>query len=152
MQPCLSAVNVLIAIVSEIYVEVAETAEVEVRKLRARRIIDEEAAMWDSERRNPGYFPEFLEVLGRVTEPPEDVWAGVSGQISSVKGDVVGVKSDVGLKFSAMDEKVETKFSAMDEKVDKLAADMTEQMAAQTEQMAELKGMLQLLLENHHSV
>jgi hypothetical protein len=57
-----NAVNVLIAIVSDINTDVAETAEVEVRKLRAQRIVDEDALMSHSQR-DRNKFPEYLEVL-----------------------------------------------------------------------------------------
>ncbi len=69
------AVNVLIAIVSDINTDVTDKAEVEVRKLRAQRIIDEDALMSQSERRDRGCFPEYLEVLQARApdEPPSEI-------------------------------------------------------------------------------
>ena len=68
-----NAVNVLIAIVSDINTDVAETAEVEVRKLRAQRIVDEDALMSHSQR-DRNKFPEYLEVLQAQSpeEPPSE--------------------------------------------------------------------------------
>ena len=49
--------NVLIAIVSDVYNDVKETAEVEVRKLRAKMIIETQSVMSSSEKNDVDEFP-----------------------------------------------------------------------------------------------
>ena len=85
------------------------------------------------------FFPEFLEVL-QATDEPEEIWSGVSGQISKlgVKVDekvdnVDGKVNNLDDKIDSVDDKVEKlgiqmneNVKSMDGKVDKLAAEMSE--------------------------
>ena len=74
--------NVLIAIVSDRYNEVMETAEVEVRKLRALMIVEEQALMSSAEKRDEQYFPPYLEVLQSNVQPSS------SSELSELRGEV----------------------------------------------------------------
>ena len=81
--------NVLIAIVSDRYNEVMETAEVEVRKLRALMIVEEQALMSSAEKRDEQYFPPYLEVLQSNVQPSS------SSELSELRGEVWKVESKV---------------------------------------------------------
>ena len=95
----------LIAIVSDINTEVTETAVIEVRKLRAQRIIDEEALMSATAKANREYFPEFMEVLQ----------AKASGRTGNVEE-----------RVEELAVQMNSKMGSVDEKVDKLTAEMLE--------------------------
>jgi hypothetical protein len=101
--------NLLIAIMSDSYEKVKETEVIEARKLRAETIIVEEKLMSAADRKNPEYFPRFLQVL-RTTEGKDDVWAGLGGRIAkeierveknmkqnhdAIKSDFVLIKADL---------------------------------------------------------
>ena len=83
--------NVLIAIVSDRYNEVMETAEVEVRKLRALMIVEEQALMSSAEKRDEQYFPPYLEVL----QSNPQVQPSSSSELSELRGEVRKVESKV---------------------------------------------------------
>ena len=118
----LLAVNVLIAIVSDVYACVAETAAVEVRKLRAQRIIDEEAAMSGSDRSNPAYFPEFLEVLQEEPKVEPRPLEELSSRVCLL-------------------------IQQSDGKVDELAKEVADLKAMQIEHMAQIKALLEKSLQ-----
>jgi hypothetical protein len=97
---------VLIAIVSDINTDVTEKAEVEVRKLRAQRIIDEDALMSESERSDQKCFPEYLEVMqARQTSilysNLSNEGALLANKIDSVAADVAALK---GLMTQLLDQ------------------------------------------------
>jgi len=103
--------NVLIAIVSDRYNEVMETAEVEVRKLRALMIVQLQAMMSESDKRNPEHFPPYLEVLqaGSAEAPSE------MGELRE--------------RMDKMDEKVDRVTALLEAQRDAAAADTADIMA-----------------------
>ena len=120
--------NVLIAIVSDVYNDVKETAVVEVRKLRAKMIIETQSVMSSSEKNDVDEFPPYLEVL-RAKEEPEVVWSGVSGQISRLESVVNQRDKRMAAKVAAVEEsvaKVDGKVDALDEKMAELKAMLTD--------------------------
>ena len=109
--------NVLIALVSDIYGEVMETAQVEVRKLRARTIMDAQALMSKAAKRNAAHFPHYLEVLRPpVATPPSEV--------SELRAEVQNVQSNLQGKV----ESVESKVQGVEGKVDAMAGDLAKIM------------------------
>lgn len=109
--------NVLIAIVSDLYADAKETADVEEYLRRAEAIIDEEKLMvaaGDTELHSKACFPEFLEVL-RVER---EISGGQQAMVSQVQERVTQLSAKV-------DENIEeqTKHNA---KVVKMADDMAE--------------------------
>ena len=120
--------NVLIAIVSDIFSEVMETAEVEVRKLRATTIIDAQALMGKAARRNEAHFPHYLEVLQpHVATPPSEV-SELRAEIATVESNlqvkVEGVESNLQSKVESVEGKVE----GVEGKVDAMADDVAKIM------------------------
>jgi hypothetical protein len=93
--------NLLIAIMADSYEKVKEGEILEARKLRVETIIDEEAMMRKADKRNPDYFPDYLQLL-QSTEAQESVWSSLSGKINS--------------EFTAVDQTIRTmERSIMDE-------------------------------------
>jgi|EP01046_Picozoa_sp_COSAG06_P071260 hypothetical protein len=93
--------NLLIAIMADSYEKVKEGETLEARKLRVETIIDEDAMMRKADKRNPDYFPDYLQLL-QSTEAQESVWSGLSGKINS--------------EFTAVDQTIRTmERSIMDE-------------------------------------
>jgi hypothetical protein len=93
--------NLLIAIMADSYEKVKEGETLEARKLRVETIIDEGAMMRKADKRNPDYFPDYLQLL-QSTEAQESVWSGLSGKINS--------------EFTAVDQTIRTmERSIMDE-------------------------------------
>ena len=90
----------LIAIVSDINTDVTETAEVEVRKLRTQRIIDEDALMSKHERTDPGCFPEFLEIL--QARPPDNPPSKVEKRIDAVETKLGQVEANMNAKVDEL--------------------------------------------------
>jgi len=127
--------NLLIAIMSDSYEKVKDSEVVEARKLTAQTIIEEETMMSVEDRQKTEFFPEFLEVL-QATDEPEEIWSGVSGQISKLGVKVDEKVDNVDEKIDSVDGKVEKlatqmiesneKAESMEGKVDKLAAEISE--------------------------
>jgi outer membrane murein-binding lipoprotein Lpp len=128
--------NLLIAIISDVFERVTESWVFEGRKMRIETIIEEELLMNDSQ--NAEFFPAYLQVL-RPVEEAADEWAGVSGQISTVREEVSIVKREV--------TRVEHKVDAVEQKVDAMAAEMTAKVDAMTANqeliMEQLRSMAQ---------
>jgi hypothetical protein len=118
--------NVQIAIVSERFNEVMETADVEVRRLRAELMINDEARMSDAERSNKAWFPDYLEVLQVEGCDPQ---TGCSQSENAAAGEA---QAAANAKIDAISDKQD----ALSEKQDALAAEV-----------AELKTMMALLVE-----
>ena len=89
------------------YEKVKESEVVEARKLRALTIIDHEAQMSDTDRANPEYFPQYLQVL-KATENKEEVWAGLSGKMVSeiMKVEEQVSETERGLKQEVRDQQL----------------------------------------------
>ena len=82
---------------------------VEARKLTAQTIIEEKTMMSAKDRQKMEYFPEFLEVLQAMDEP-EEIWSGVSGQISKLDKKVEQLTTEAKLncdRMNSADEKEE---------------------------------------------
>ena len=126
--------NVLIAIVSERFNVVMETAEVEVRKLRAELMINDEARMSDAERSNAEWFPEYLEVLQVDSADPQTGFRQHEDTLSSRLENVAAEEARLA---------TEAKVDATSEKQDLLAADVG-QVAAD---VAQLKALMTQLVE-----
>jgi capsule polysaccharide export protein KpsE/RkpR len=97
--------------VSELYIEVKDTEDVEVDRRRAEAIVSAEARMSSAEQENDAYFPEFLEAL-RVEVEDESVQLV---KVSQVQDDVA--------KLSA---KVDRQSEKMEDLAGKVASDMAE--------------------------
>ena len=102
--------NVLIAIVSDRYNVVMETAEVEVRRLRATTIMDAQALMSKAAKRNAAHFPHYLEVL-------QPTVATAPSHLSELRAEL---RAEVGC--------VESKVESVESKVDAVAGDMAKIM------------------------
>ena len=91
--------NLLIAIMSDTYERVMERNEVESRMARIQDIIDEEALMSKSERRDPQLFPAFLQVLHSQDGATTDRWSGLGGKITTevgmLKGEILKTQEEV---------------------------------------------------------
>ena len=97
--------NVLIAIVSDVYNDVKETAEVEVRKLRAKMIIETQSVMSSSEKNDESEFPPYLEVLqaessGFETAAPSEL----SEFRAEMNSEVVEIRNQMDAMASEMRE------------------------------------------------
>ena len=90
--------NLLIAIMSDVFERVTESWVFEGRKMRIETIIEEELLMNDSQ--NAEFFPAYLQVL-RPVEEAADEWAGVSGQISTVREEVSATTREVTTRTAA---------------------------------------------------
>jgi hypothetical protein len=90
--------NVLIAIVSTLFDNVMETADVEVDQQRADAIIDEEALMSDADRSNAEYFPHYIEILQR--ESGEQNAEHVTSR--QVQEDVAEMKAEMKLEVAEL--------------------------------------------------
>eukprot|EP01049_Picozoa_sp_SAG25_P002616 SAG25_NODE_138_length_14172_cov_11.875364_14_plen_226_part_00 len=121
--------NLLIALMSDTFERVMESWVFEGRKMRIETIIEQELLMNDSE--NAAYFPAYLQVM-RPVEEASDEWAGVSGQISTVRDEVSVVTREVA--------RVEQKVEAVEQKVDAMAVEMA---ANQELIMEQLRSMAQ---------
>jgi predicted permease len=84
--------NLLIAIMTDTYERVKESCQFEGRKMRIETIIEQELLINDSQ--NAKFFPEYLQVLQPV-QKATDEWAGVSGQISTVRDEVTVVTQEL---------------------------------------------------------
>jgi hypothetical protein len=115
--------NVLIAIVSTLFDNVMETADVEVDQQRADAIIDEEALMSDADLSNEEYFPHFIEILQRESGE-QNVEPVTSRQVQE---DVAEMRAEMKLEVAELRAKLELQ---------------NEQMAAQNEKMLEMMATL----------
>jgi hypothetical protein len=104
--------NVLIAIVSDVYAEVMDTADVDLDTQRAMAIINEERLMSDADKRNLDYFPQFIEVLQK--ESGNDRVEHVTAR--QVQEDVV----QLAKQMSETDEKMATKVATLEAQNEKL--------------------------------
>ena len=124
--------NVLIALVSELYMQVMETAEVEVRKLRARTIMDAQALMSKAAKRNEAHFPQFLEVLQpHVAPPPSEVGklrAEMESKVESVRVSVESKVESVEINLQSKVQSVESKVDSAVSKMDAVAGDVAKIM------------------------
>jgi hypothetical protein len=96
--------NVLIAIVSELYIEVKISEDVEVYRRRAEAIVSAEARMSNTDKQDSAYFPEFLEVL-RVEADGESVR---HVKISQVQEDVAQLSAKVDQQSAEQSKKIES--------------------------------------------
>ena len=120
--------NLLIALMSDTFERVTESWVFEGRKMRIETIIEEELLMNDSQ--NAEFFPDYLQVL-RPVEEAADEWAGVSGQISTVREEVSIVKREV----ARVEQKVDAMATVMKDKVGALEAKMKASQVEMSEQL-----------------
>jgi capsule polysaccharide export protein KpsE/RkpR len=100
--------------VSELYIEVKDTEDVEVDRRRAEAIVSAEARMSSTEQENDAYFPEFPEFLEALRVEVEDESVQLV-KVSQVQDDVA--------KLSA---KVDRQSEKMEDLAGKVASDMAE--------------------------
>ena len=91
--------NVLIAIVSDRYNDVMQTAEVKVRKLRAEAIIETHALIGAQNKGDEDKYPEYVETLqpDTVVAPCKvsELRAAMQTEVGEVKEQVDAVRRDV---------------------------------------------------------
>jgi hypothetical protein len=129
--------NLLIAIMSDVFERVIESWQFEGRKMQIETIIEQELLLNDSQ--NAEYFPEYLQVL-RPVEEVSDEWAGVSGQISTSRDEVKQEVARVQHKVDAVEQKVD----AVEQKVDAMAAEMTASQKLIVEQLQNMAQQMQV--------
>jgi hypothetical protein len=94
--------NMLIAVMADAYSTVLAHARRVERKLRAKTIMDEEALMSKSERRNPQHFPDYILVLRPVEERVMHV--PVEDKLNVVCEDVREMKEQLTAQAARMEE------------------------------------------------
>ena len=117
---------------------VMETADVEVRKLRAELMVNDEARMSAAEWGNTAWFPQYIEVLQVESSDPQTGLAQ-SEDASAREEDKAAAEVTAKAKVDAISEKqgaMAEKQDALDDKVEKVVTDV-----------AELKALLEQLVE-----
>ena len=117
--------NVLIAIVSTLFDNVMETADVEVDQQRADAIIDEEALMSDADLSNAVYFPHFVEILQK--ESGDQNAEHVTSR--QVQEDVAEMKAEMKLEVAELRAELRAEMKLQNEEIKLQNEKMFEMMA-----------------------
>eukprot|EP01045_Picozoa_sp_COSAG04_P018670 COSAG04_NODE_1744_length_5718_cov_22.631073_5_plen_142_part_00 len=135
-----------------------ETADVEVRKLRAELMVNDEARMSAAEWGNTAWFPEYIEVLQVESSDPQtglaqsedtsarEERATEEGSKSAAEARAEEATAEAKAKVDAISEKQDAmaeKHGAMAEKQDALVAEVGKVVT----DVAELKALLGQLVE-----
>ena len=133
--------NLLIAIMGDIFAQIQESARAKFLYSKALIIIEFEDMMSDKDKKDNKFFPTWVQVLrptaDDATDDDDDDGDTRVGKLRGVKKSITDVGSDVNDKFDAVNKKVDI----VDAKLEDLAADN-----------AELKNLLLQLLHNTNKV
>jgi hypothetical protein len=120
--------NVLIAIVSDVYNKVMDTADVEVDTQRAMAIIDEERLMSDADLRNPDFFPHFIEVLQKESGNDKVVHSGAR-QVQEDVAQLTKQMSELDEKINAMGAQNDAQSKNVEKLLEMMSAGQRQQAA-----------------------
>jgi hypothetical protein len=112
--------NLLIALMGDIYQMIKQNEVLEARKLRAGMIMQVELTLSKKQLKNTEWFPRFVQILQADERGAQQEWGGLGSKLEQLKQDLASLR----VKSAGDHQSVESK-------IEQMVADMKTQMATQ---------------------